>query len=171
MKGGDDLEKFVIDVSPQMMDLRRELEAIAKEEKHIRHRLMTEKNVVLMNALKAVMATRLKDCTTAAAAKYINLLQSVSGKKDMIVLCFRAASKETFLHAVVTATEIFINVDGIPRITYGTSSLPRAVRLLIEKGLFDVYKTLEKKMDESLAAAIAAAEPVAKRSKIDSGKK
>lgn len=167
-------ENFVLDIPPHVMDVKRELDEINKKKVEKETQWFVERNTILMNAVKKIMISRLEGDPAHVVLKgYINRMQSISGTRDTMIFCLTPPpgtgipSSRTVVY-VSTPTQTFAVVNNI------VNTLPASDRLrsLIDKGVYDIYCALQKKMDESLAAAApAAAEPVAKRSKIDSGKK
>jgi hypothetical protein len=153
-------ENFVLDIPPHAMDVKKQLDEIVKQKVEKETQWNVERNTILINAVKKIMISRLEG--DAVLKEYINRMQSISGTRDTMIFCLTPPpgitipSSRTVVY-VSTPTQTFIVMNGI------VNTLPASDKLksLIDKGVYDIYCALQKKMDESLAAA----EPVAKRSK------
>jgi hypothetical protein len=154
-------EEFEIEIPSDLIRLKKELDELVEKEAEARTRWTVKKNEVLMVALKQYMTRRLEK-EQDKNYETIKFLKSVSGTRDNLVLCFNTTNKNT---NVLSQTVVILSADtvlmnGIP----DTSSFKRdwiiVSKMLVDKGLYEVYRTLEKKVDEIKD------EPSAKRSKL-----
>lgn len=161
----DDVNNIVIDIPLFTKDLKKRVDEIEKQKILKEAEWMNDRNSILMKYVKQIMVRRLEGDTNLKFRVYVTRLRSISGTKEAMIFSFNASSNmpsNAFHLFVCTAVQTFRLVNGIALMR---PSFETDLRILIDKGLFDVYCALEKRLDAALL--LASAEPVAKRSKID----
>lgn len=82
--------------------------------------------------------------------RVITLLKSISGSRDNVIIVFLTTVKNTseLSQIVVILSADTVLTNGIADTSSFKDEWIQVSKMLLDKGLYEVYRTLEKKVDE-----------------------
>ena len=142
-------EEFEIEVPQDLIRLKKELDELVEKEADVRKRWTVKKNEVVIKGVKQFMAQRLQK-EQDEKFRAITLLKSISGSRDNVIIVFLTTVKNTseLSQIVVILSADTVLTNGIADTSSFKDEWIQVSKMLLDKGLYEVYRNLEKKVDE-----------------------